>query len=205
MLFNNDSRGIQVGSSLLKGIIFDLDGVIIESSLDFGLIAREIFGSSSKRPVLEKIEELSSPAEKEKAFRILERYERRAALGSQLNPGIRQLLELARRRGIKTAIVTRNSPNSVGIILEKFHLQIDCVVTREFIPPKPSKEPVLEACECMKLSPHEVVFLGDYEFDMLAGKRAGVRTILLRSERQCASKNADLEIDSIVELLEMFS
>jgi len=192
--------GIRVRSSFPKGIIFDLDGVIIKSSLDFGLIAKEIFGSSSKKPVLEKIEELSSRAEKEKAFRILEKHEKRAALQAQLNPGIRQLLEVVRQRGMKTAIVTRNSRSSVGIILEKFHLQIDCIVTREGIPPKPSKEPVLRACECMKLSPHEVVFLGDYEFDMLAGKRAGVGTILLRNSKQPASENADLEIDSIAEL-----
>ncbi len=187
-------------SSFPKGIIFDLDGVIIKSSLDFGLIAKEIFGSSSKKPVLEKIEELSSPTEKKRAFRILEKHEKRAALRAQLNAGIRQLLGLVRQRGMKTAIVTRNSQNSVGIILEKFHLHIDCIVTREGIPPKPSKKPVLRACECMKLSPHEVVFLGDYEFDMLAGKRAGVGTILLRNSKQPASENADLEIDSIAEL-----
>jgi len=173
--------------------------VIIKSSLDFGLIAKEIFGSSSKKPVLEKIEELSSRAEKKKAFKILEKHEKRAALQAQLNPGIKQLLGLVRQRGMKTAIVTRNSQNSVGIILEKFHLQIECIITREGIPPKPSKEPVLRACKCMKLSPHEVVFLGDYEFDMLAGKRAGVGTILLRNSKQPASENADVEIDSIAE------
>ena len=192
-------------SSFPKGIIFDLDGVIIKSSLDFGLIAKEIFGSSSKKPVLEKIEELSSPAEKKKAFKILEKHEKGAALQAQLNPGIKQLLGLVRQRGMKTAIVTRNSQNSVGIILEKFHLQIECIVTREGIPPKPSKEPVLRACECMKLSPYEVVFLGDYEFDMLAGKRAGVGTILLRSGKQSASENADLEIDSIAELVDFIN
>ena len=194
-----------MGSNSFKGIIFDLDGVIIKSSLDFRLIAREIFGSASARPVLERIEELSDPAEKEEAFRILERHEHRAALRAQLNPGIDELLELVKRRGMKTAIVTRNSQDSVGIILEKFHLQIECIVTREAAPPKPSKEPVLRACECMGLNPYEVALLGDYEFDMLAGKRAGVATILLRSSKESSSENADLEIDSIAELVEMFS
>jgi len=188
-----------------KGIIFDLDGVIVKSSLDFWLIAREIFGSASKRPVLERIEELSHLAEKEEAFRILEKHEKRAVLRARLNPGIDELLEFVKQKGMKTAIVTRNTQDSVGIILERFHLQIDCIVTREGIPPKPSKEPVLRACGCMKLDPHEVVFLGDYEFDMLAGKRAGVVTILLRSSKESTSENADLEIDSIAELVEMFS
>jgi len=192
-------------TDFFKGIIFDLDGVIVKSSLDFGLITREIFGSGSKRPVLERIEELSHAAERKEAFRILEKHEKRAAVRTQLNPGIDELLELVKRRGMKTAIVTRNTQDSVRIILENFHLHIDCMVTRETAPPKPSKEPVLRACECMEVSPHEIVFLGDYEFDMLAGKRAGVVTILLRSSKQSTSENADLEIDSIAELVEMLS
>jgi len=187
-----------------KGVIFDLDGVIIKASLDFGLIAGEIFGSASKKPVLEGIKELSHAAERKKAFRILEKHEKRAALEAQLTPGIDELFELVKQRGMKTAIVTRNTQDSVGIILEKFHLQIDCIVTRETAPPKPSRESVLRACECMGLNPHEVVFLGDYEFDMLAGKKAGVVTILLRSSKESTSENADLEIDSIAELVEMF-
>lgn len=192
-------------TNFFKGIIFDLDGVIIESSLNFQSIAREIFGSVSKRPVLERIEELSHAAKKKEAFIILEKHEKRAALASQLNPGINKLFELVKRRGMKTAIVTRNTQNSVRIILEKFHLHIDCIVTRETAPPKPSRESVLKACECMGLGPYEVLFLGDYEFDMLAGKRAGAVTILLRSSKESTSENANVEIDSIVELLKMFS
>ncbi len=188
-----------------KGVIFDLDGVIIKAFLDFGLIAREIFGSASKKPVLERIEELSHAAERKKAFRILEKHEKKAALRAQLTPGIDELFELIKRKGMKTAIVTRNTQDSVGIILEKFHLQISCIVTRETAPPKPSKEPVLRACKCMGLNPHEVVFLGDYEFDMLAGKRAGIVTILLRDSKESTSENADLEIDCIAELVEIFS
>jgi len=192
-------------TNFFKGVIFDLDGVIVKSCLNFGLIAREIFGSASRRPVLERIEELSHAAEKEEAFRILEKHEKRAALRAQLNPGIDELFELVKRRGMKTAIVTRNSQDSVRIILEKFYLPIDCIVTRETAPPKPSRESVLRACECMGLTPHEVLLLGDYEFDMLAGKRAGVVTILLTSNKESTSENADVEIESIAELVEMFS
>ncbi len=192
-------------TNFFKGVIFDLDGVIVKSCLDFGLIASEIFGSASRIPVLERIEELSHAAEKEEAFRILEKHERRAALRAQLNPGIDELLELVKRRGMKTAIVTRNSQDSVRIILEKFDLPIDCIVTRETAPPKPSRESVLRACEGMRLTPHEVLLLGDYEFDMLAGKRAEVVTILLRSSEDSTSENADVEIESIAELMQMFS
>jgi phosphoglycolate phosphatase-like HAD superfamily hydrolase len=52
----------------------------------------------------------------------------------------------------------------------------------------------------MGLSPAELVFVGDFEFDMLAGRRANVRTVLLRSGAMTASEHADLSVDSLEEL-----
>ena len=89
--------------------------------------------------------------------------------------------------------------------MRSFNLDIECVITRDGVPPKPSKEPVLKACECMHLSPGDVVIIGDYEFDMVAGKRAGTATILLRASKESTSENADLEIDSLRELIQILS
>jgi phosphoglycolate phosphatase-like HAD superfamily hydrolase len=52
----------------------------------------------------------------------------------------------------------------------------------------------------MGLAPSEVLFVGDFEFDMLAGRRAGVRTVLLRGPMCAASRHADLAVDSLGEL-----
>jgi phosphoglycolate phosphatase-like HAD superfamily hydrolase len=54
----------------------------------------------------------------------------------------------------------------------------------------------------MGLQPSEVVFVGDFEFDMLSGRRAGVRTVLLRSGTTTTSEHADLSVDSFAELQE---
>ena len=78
----------------LKAIIFDLDGVIVKSELDFKLIRKEIFGSELDEPVLEQIEQLKEPEEKKRAIRILENHEMKAALTSELNLGIMALLRL---------------------------------------------------------------------------------------------------------------
>ena len=183
-----------------KAVIFDLDGVIVKSGLDFKLIRKEIFGSELDEPVLEQIEQLKDPEEKKRAIRILENHETKAAFTSELNFGIRALLRLLSRKNIKRAIVTRNSRKSVDIILDRFKLDFDAIITRKEAPPKPAKEPVLLACEKMGLQPEEVILIGDYEFDMLAGKRAGVSTIFLRTTNQASSENADMVIDSVLEL-----
>jgi HAD superfamily hydrolase (TIGR01509 family) len=188
-----------------KAIIFDLDGVIVKSGLDFKLISREIFGSELDEPVLEQIEQLKDPEEKKRALRILENHETKAALTSELNFGIAALLRLLSQKKIKRAIVTRNSRKSVRIILDRFKLDFDAVITRKEAPPKPAREPVFLACQKMGLEPEEVILIGDYEFDMLAGKRAGVTTILLRTPNQNSSKNADLVINSVLELAKLIS
>ncbi len=188
-----------------KAIIFDLDGVIVKSVLDFKLIRKEIFGSESDEPVLEQIEQLKDPEKKKRAIRILENHETTAAFTSELNFGILALLKLLSRKKIKCAIVTRNSRKSVSIVLDRFKLDFDTVITRKEAPPKPAKEPVLLACKKMGLQPEEVILIGDYEFDMLAGKRAGVTTILLRTCNQPSSENADMVIDSILELAKLIS
>jgi len=188
-----------------KAIIFDLDGVIVKSGLDFKLIGKEIFGSELDEPVLEQIEQLKDPEEKKRALKILENHETRAAFTSELNFGIMALLRLLCQKKIKRAIVTRNSRKSVSIVLDRFGLDFDAVITRKEAPPKPAKEPVLLACEKMGLQPEEVILIGDYEFDMLAGKRAGVTTILLRAPNQPSSENADMVIDSILELAKLIS
>jgi phosphoglycolate phosphatase-like HAD superfamily hydrolase len=76
------------------------------------------------------------------------------------------------------------------------------VVTREDAPPKPAPEPVWLGCRRMNLAPSEVLFVGDFEFDMLAGRRAGVRTVHQRGPALKASQHADLIVDSLAELRE---
>jgi phosphoglycolate phosphatase-like HAD superfamily hydrolase len=99
--------------------------------------------------------------------------------------------------------VTRNSRKSVDLVLARLRLCFDAVVTRDDAPPKPAPEPVWLACRRMGLAPSGVLFVGDFEFDMLAGRSAGVRTILLRGPALTASEHADLIVDSLGELRAM--
>jgi len=186
-----------------RGVIFDLDGVLVKSHLDFKLMRREIFGFDFNEPLLEKIKKISNPTKKDRAWKILERYEREAALTSELNEGIPLLLEVLNKKNIKSSVVTRNSKESVDITNDRFKLNFNFIVTRDDAPPKPAKEPVLLSCKKMGLKPKDVMFIGDYEFDMVSGKGAGTTTVLLKNSKQPFSQNADIIVDSLKDVLKI--
>lgn len=185
-------------SEAIGGILFDMDGVVVQQRLDFPAIKREIFGDT-RGFVLERMAGLP-PAERARADAILEGHETAAAADAEPMDGILPFLQWMDTRGLKRGLVTRNSRKSVDMVLLRLHLRFDVVVTREDAPPKPAPEPVWLGCRRMGLPPSRVIFVGDFEFDMLAGRRAGVRTVLLRSPVLTASPHADLIVDSLADL-----
>lgn len=185
-------------SARIGGILFDMDGVVVRQRLDFPAIKREIFGDTGGF-ILERMAELS-PTERARAEAILERHETAAAVEAEPMDGILPFMAWMNARDLRRGIVTRNSRKSVDVVLTRLGLRFDAVVTREDAPPKPAPDPVLLACRRMGLPTSEVLFVGDFEFDMLAGRRAGVRTVLLRSPVMTSSEHADLVIDSLGEL-----
>ena len=112
----------------IKAVVFDLDGTITAPALDFTRIKQEI--GTGDGPLLETMEEMT-PKERKRAEEILERHEERAAVDSELNPGVRELFRFLKTQGIKTAILTRNSRRSTQIVLEKHGLEVDEVAARE--------------------------------------------------------------------------
>jgi HAD superfamily hydrolase (TIGR01509 family) len=182
----------------VRGILFDMDGVVVRQRLDFLAIKQEIFGTTYGF-ILERMAELSPP-ERLRAEAILERHETAAALAAEPMDGILPFLAWMEANDLRRGLVTRNSRKSVELVLGRLRIRFDAVVTREDAPPKPAPEPVWAACRGMGLQPSEVMFVGDFEFDMLSGRRAGARTVLLRSGTIMASEHADLSVDSLAEL-----
>lgn len=194
-------HGETVVAAPVNGILFDMDGVVVHQRLDFLAIKQEIFGSTHGY-ILERMAELP-PTERARAEAVLERHETVAAAEAEAMDGILPFLAWMDARALRRGLVTRNSRKSVEIVLARLGLRFDAVVTREDAPPKPAPEPVWLACRRMGVTPAEVLFVGDFEFDMLAGHRAGVRTVLLRGPALETSQHADLMVSSLGELREL--
>jgi HAD superfamily hydrolase (TIGR01509 family) len=190
-----------------RAVIFDLDGTLADSVLDFDAIRAEI-GLRPGLPILEQLED-ASPDERHRAEAIMRRHERAAIAGATLTDGCADLLAHLADMEIPTAILTRNVREVVDSFARAFDLRFRAVYTREDGPPKPSPAGVLKLCTELGVSPPETLTVGDYKFDVLAGRNAGSRTALLLreplTELELVEWGApDLVIRSLRELLPLF-
>jgi len=113
----------------IEAVLFDMDGTLTESNLDFDRIRAEC-GAPPGRPVLEYMAEMPAH-ERRRVEAVLTRHERRASQECRLREGVMDTLNELRRRGYKTALLTRNSAESVRTVLRRFPLEFDCWVSRE--------------------------------------------------------------------------
>ena len=162
----------------VKAVIFDLDGTLTVPCLNFDAIRAEIGGIAG--PILEALAQ-ASPTERHRAERILHRHERQAAENSRLNPGVKEILHWLKQQHRRAGLLTRNRRASVRRVCQIHDLNFDAVVSREDGPVKPDPFGVIQACRSMGVEPHETCVVGDYLFDLVAGRRAGAVSVLFSS------------------------
>jgi len=163
-----------------SAVIFDFDGTITEPFLDFNTIRAEI--GIPPGPVLEALETMDD-ADRRRAEAILKRHEWEAARSASLQDGAVDVLASLRAKGHPIAILTRNARATVDYVLGTFGIVVDAVRTREDGAIKPSPEPVLAICEELSAEPRRSWVVGDYLFDILSGRSAGTRTVLMVGDR----------------------
>ena len=163
----------------LRGVIFDLDGTVVENAYDWAGI-REQLGTGANS-ILAFLDSLEEPDRSEK-WTILETHEAEQTRASVLRRGVRELLGLLRARGVAAALVTNISRKNTDFLLQKFRLDFDCVITRESGLWKPSGAPFLEVMKTLALEPGDCGVVGDTHFDVLAAIDAGIGAIFLVSE-----------------------
>ena len=189
-----------------RAVIFDLDGTLADSALDFDAIRDEI-GLRPGIPILEQLADATGP-ERARAEVIMRRHERQAIASATLTDGCAELLAHLDALSVPTGILTRNIREVVDTFARSFGFSFRAIYTREDGPPKPSPDGVLALCDKLGSRPDETLTVGDYKFDMLAGRRAGCRTVLFAPELPAPDELADwapdLVVRSLRELLPLF-
>jgi len=182
---------------MFRAVIFDFDGTITKPFLDFRKIKQDIGFPEDEIYLLERMQEMPEK-EKQRAFRILERYEKEAVEKSELNDDAHEVLETLKRKGIKTVLLTRNSHLSINESCQKHRICFDLIITREDAAVKPEPDGIILASRKLNIALDEIIMVGDYQFDIIAGNRAGVKTVLLTNGNK---HHWDIKSDYIIHRL----
>lgn len=184
-------------------MIFDLDGTLTLPDLDFAEIRREIGGIEG--PILEALEAMPDE-DRARAAEILDRHEALAAARARLQPFAAEVLEKLARRGVRTAILTRNSRASLARVLDDHDLRVDALRSREDGEIKPSAEPVLALCAELGVAAERTIVVGDYLFDLQSARAAGATAVLLRNDaNRVHEAAADVAIDDLSGVLALIA
>ena len=128
-----------------------------------------------------------------------------------LLPGIADLLQAIENKALKWGIVT-NKPRRFTIgLIKSMGLNLEnrtaCIVCGDDAPqPKPSPATLLLACKLIGVKPEHCIYVGDAERDVIAGKAAGMQTVValfgyINVTDKPAEWGADAMIDAPSDLL----
>jgi 2-phosphoglycolate phosphatase len=185
-------------SGLIKGVLFDLDGTLLDTALDMtealnALRAQEGLAALSNETVRCQVSHgghalvrlgfgVLPPDEHEvMRMRLLSIYRRQLAKHTQLFEGGDEMLTEIERRGLSWGIVT-NKPGWLTdplLIAVNLHKRARAVVSGDTLAErKPHPMPLLHAAATMGVDPAHCVYVGDAERDMQAAQAAGMYALV---------------------------
>ncbi|NPA75466.1 MAG: HAD family hydrolase [Euryarchaeota archaeon] len=184
---------------MIRLVIFDLDETVVHNTVPFSEIRKRIMNEincdESPPHLYEFLKEKG-----EEYLKILEREEIRRAKSATVDPEFPAIVEWLKSRGINVAILTRNSRRAAELALSEYINKIDALICRDDgFPPKPAPDAVFYLMHRFSANPDETVVVGDYDYDIEAGRRAGCITVRI------GTGEADFSIDSLNELKSIVS
>lgn len=179
--------------------IFDLDGTLTVAIHDFDAM-RVRLGIAPGVALLEGLRRMSA-ARQAAASLTIEEWEWELADRSVAAEGAEALLSALVGRGARVGILTRNlkeiALRSLEVAGLASYFEPTFVLGRRCATPKPSGDGLTRILAAWRVAPDDAVMVGDHRMDAVAGRAAGVGTILVG---RFDPRDADLTVASLVEL-----
>lgn len=160
----------------ITGVIFDLDGTLVESSLDFPFL-RESLNCPDNMDLLTHVANLDVQTRAD-ANAFIEQHELNDAQDAKCLPGALKLINTISSLGLPMAIVTRNSSEAANIKVSNNQIPISTMLTRADAPAKPDPSALLNIAKQWQIQPHAIAYVGDYKYDLEAARNAGMQAYL---------------------------
>lgn len=202
-------------------VVLDVDGTVATCPIDFSAMREQVARIASRhgfdvaslgvRGVIEQIDQAAAllgangQSFREEAEGAVEAIELAAAGDARLLPGAAEALAELRRSGLAVALITRNCRGAAAVVLRDLG-EYDALLTRDDVPRiKPDPDHVHRSLAALGRSPDRAAMVGDHDFDMQAGRAAGVQLCVgVRTgsgqDAGLLAAGADVVIDSLADL-----
>jgi HAD superfamily hydrolase (TIGR01549 family) len=204
------------------GIVFDLDGTLIESTIDFGLMRDRVFiylieigfGSVLERsdtiaknmdrvrPEIHRLN-LDLDAIEARVEAICVDVEMMSVYRTKEVPGAGDALKKLREIGYPLALLTRGSRNYATEALRASQLtgMLDAIICRDdsdVSEAKPHPEAMRRAAAALNLRPEQCVLIGDHMMDLECARAAGSMFVAVLSGHNGRKGWVDLGVERII-------
>ena len=185
--------------------IFDLDGTLTVSAHDFEHMRREL-GLEPQEPILEALRAIPED-EAAPLWETLNELEFYYAGKASIMQGANELLQKLHDKGRQLAILTRNTMPVVKHTLEACSIDqffpLDHILDRDSCIPKPSPDGIQRLLKFWQADADDTVMVGDFLYDLEAGKGAGVATVHLDTRGDVDwSEFTDIRVEGLGEIIE---
>jgi len=207
---------------LIRAIIFDMDGVLIDSEPVHLIAYQEILGRFDITYSAEENAQYLGRKDSEIALELIDKYDlplqpddlvrhkeesfaRLIEQNSLPRPGVVDTLKRARQLGLKTGVASSATLASIKLI-------VNCLALHDYFHTltsgdevacgKPAPDVYLLAARRLSVQPHECLVIEDTEAGVMAAKSAGMTCIAIPCEATLHQEHelADLKLQSLSEL-----
>ncbi len=208
--------------------IFDIDGTLVSFTFDaqgtrkaliaelqsWGIDTTGLGLSSPTQEILDAARARMSTGRqgefeslRRSLFSILDTFELQGLASTEVFPGTRESLFGLKSSGVRLAVLTNSGRKAAQDTLRRANLQgcFEFVLTRDDTETmKPRPEGLLQAVLMLSIPKESVCYVGDSRFDVIAAKRAGVKSVAVATGSSTAellrSEGADFVVSSISEV-----
>lgn len=212
----------------IEAVLFDMDGTLLDTAKDFyailqSMLAERDLPALSSEEAFRQYASRGAQAMVAYAFSLgadnpqlealrnefLARYDLQHMKFTVPFPGVLQVLQQLDDAGMRWGVATNKPLRFAEPIMAALNLSARSAVLLcpdHVANSKPAPDMLLAACEQLQLDPRQVIYVGDDQRDIDAGRAANMRTAAVRYGYNSADDNpanwgADAVLESITELV----